>query len=191
MSDEKTPDKAGTESADAGKDKGSEKLNDLLASWDDDGKSETKASKTTDDAVLNEIADLRLQMDLPKYIDAVKGETGLSDKFCTGLISEAIRTDDKFAKLWDNRHSNKDAWNEALKSLNEEAVAEVKRIKGDTEKVADNKDDDGLAAAVRSAREGGNSGDGFDGKNPADMSDADFHLHKAEVFRLARAGQLK
>lgn len=189
MNDDEKPNKSEAASKDEGKDKGPKDLNELLASWDDSGKSESKKDgsekKGNDDAILSEIADLRLQIDLPKYVDAVRGDTGVSEKYATGLISEAIRTDEKFAKLWDSRHSNKEAFNSALKMLNKEAQAEVSNL---TKK---SRPDDELAAAVHSAREGTGSGSKLDSVDFGSLSDSELAIKKAEVFRLAKSGELR
>ena len=188
MTDESKPNESESGSADAGKDEGPKNLESLLASWDDSGKGKDKPP-AGDDAILTEIADLRLQMELPKYVDVVKGDTGISDKMATGLISEAIRTDERFSELWDNRHRNKGQFEDALKAINKEVQTDLGQAKG---KNVNDAPDDQLAAAVRSARESGEgAGSKLDGVDWSGISDAELAIKKQEVFRLQKAGQLK
>lgn len=192
MTDETKTDKSESSSEGDGKAKGTKTLNELLADWDGDGNGEQSKAKKTEskgpstEDLAAELADLRLEQQMPKYLEVVKGDTGMSDKVARGLIAEAIYSDEKFAKLWDARQQNQSRFLEALKAINNEFADEFKKM--DPKKESRKSPSDDLTAAVRAARTSGSSDSSFDNIDWATLSDAEFAKKKSEVFRAAKAG---
>lgn len=184
MSNEsKSENESGSE--DAGKVSDSDKLNALLAKWDDDGKTEKSEKKEVD--VAQEIGALRYEIDIPKVVKQVKGDLEVSDDFVEAYVNGVASKDQRLLKLWDGRKSDPGAFDEAMAELNKKLSKELKVKSDDKEK----DDDKGLAAAARMARDSKTPDNSLDDVNFGQLSDSEFALKKQEVFRLAKAGKLK
>ena len=181
-SDAKPP--AGSENADK------QRLSDLLASWDDD-KSEKKASPKND-GLATELAHLKYRIEMKDIIPTVKGDLAVSDKFVETYINSKADQDQKLMKLWDERDSRRSEFDSAIKALSGEFTEFCKAsgIKtGDKVENKDEKDDKGLAAAARMARENSSKSGSLDDLNWGGMSDQEFALKKREVLKMAESGK--
>ena len=198
MSDD---DKAKNGSADSGKGDDAEGLNDLLEDWDKaKGKTETKSdngksAKATNEDLASEVASLRYEREMEKAIPIVKGDWKGSDKFVEVYIDSRAAEDERLQTLYAERASRKAEWNAALKAMAKDfqkfvgAMDKSDETKDTKGKDAD-KDDKGLAAAVRAARDGKGTGTDLDGIDWGNLSTVEFEQRKAHVLRLAEAGKL-
>lgn len=182
------PDGSETESKDTGKGEGTKDLNTLLAEWEGEG-SKTKDKPKSDDAVLQHLADLSYKVDIPKVIGLVKGDLDISDRAVENYINGRAGRDEKLLKLWNDRDSNREAFEEAMLKLHDELKEDFK-LESKKESPKADKDDDKLSAAVRGARSVQSTGTDLDNVDFGSLSDHDFALKKQEVFRLAGAGKL-
>ena len=183
-SDAKSAD--GSESADK------DRLSKLLASWDDD-KSEKKAG-LKNDGLATELAHLKYRIEMKDIIPAVKGDLAVPDKFVETYINSKADQDQKLMKLWDERDTRRSEFDAAIKALSGDFVEFCKAsgIKvGEKVDVKDEKDDKGLAAAARMARETQSKSSSMDDLNWGAMSDTEFALKKREVIRMAESGKFK
>lgn len=175
--------KAGSENPDK------KSLNDLLASWDDKG--EKKASPKND-GLATELAHLKYRIEMKDIIPTVKGDLTVSDKFVETYINSKADQDSKLMKLWDERDTRRSEFDAAIKALSGEFVEFCKASgikiseKGDNK---DEKDDKGLAAAARMAREHQSKSSGLDDINWGGLSDQEFALKKREVLKMAESGK--
>jgi hypothetical protein len=188
-----TPAKAaGSDSADKGK-----RLNELLDEFE---KSTQKpaASRNDDEltALKAEVAQLRTAEASRSYrkemdeflIPAVKGDLGVHPKLVEAWINEQADANPTLKKLWETRNENRREFEAAVKAMKPEfeAFAEKEGLKE-----AAPTDDGKRKAAVRTARVTPSAPRDLGTVDLNAMSDQEFALHKAEVFRAARAGQLQ
>ncbi|MEE9158910.1 MAG: hypothetical protein V3U60_11050 [Gammaproteobacteria bacterium] len=189
MNDELKPDGSDAQAAAAAEESESKSLDSLLASWDDKPKpsSEEKPSVDGESALISEVARLSYEREMDKLIPVVKGDLKISDKFVEAYMNQRANDDPRLRTLWDNRHDRRAEFDQAMQAMAGELATEVGKPVED--KPADDKD--ALAAAIHTARikdaGGGELGDIDFGS----LSDSDFELKKAEVFRLAETGKLK
>lgn len=188
MSDEKPGDSDVTaEAAPTETDK--KGLNDLLASWDDTPKdSSDDAPKGDKSALAEEVGRMSYQLEIDKLIPKVKGDLKISDKFVEAYMNMRANDDPRLRTLWDDRHNRRAEFDLAMTAIGEELKKEVGSAPKEVVEADDTK---GLAAAVHAAREGNTGDGGFDTVNWGGLSDSEFALKKAEVFRLAESGQLE
>lgn len=137
------------------------------------------------------------EADMKSVVATVKGDLDIDDFIVESWVNRKADGDPRLVKLWEERDSRKAQFDEVIKSLAPEFQEWAKsRIPAKSKeeepeaKDKSGKSDKGLAAAVRQAREASPSS-GFDDVNFSGLSDQDFALKKAEVFRAVRTGALK
>ena len=193
MNDDKKPGDSDTppEGADTNTDK--DGLNDLLASWDDKPKADSKADdtppKSDDSGLVEEVARLSYEREMDKMIPMIKGDLKVSDKFVEAYMNMRANDDPRLRSLWEDRHSHRADFEKAMTMLSDDLKAEVSAPAGKEPKPAD--DDKGLAAAVNRAKQIDAGSGGPEDKDVGSMPDGEFALYKAEVFRLAEQDKLK
>lgn len=186
-------DKSSTETVDKGS-----KLAAALKEYQD-SESKKAASKKDDDELeklRSEVQALReaeasrvyrREMD-ENLVPAIKGDLDVHPKHVERWLNEQAASDPRLLKLWNEREDNPEAFQAAIEKLKPkfEADAKDEGLIGTTKA---RKDDAKLKSAVRSARTPSEPTD-LKGKDLGGMTDNEFALHKAEVFRQQAAGQL-
>ncbi len=190
MNDEVKPGDTDALSADAPKDTDKSDLNSLLESWDDKPKpsSDDTPPKTDDNPLAAEVARLSYEREMDKLIPMVKGDLKVSDRFVEAYMNMRANDDQRLRSLWDNRHDRRSDFDQAMKAMADELATEIGKPP-DKDPPDDGKG--GLAAAVHAAREVIAAGGELDTLDFGGLSDHDFALKKAEVFRLVEQGKLK
>jgi len=152
-------------------------------SGDDKGK-ETPDNSAEISSLRAEVADLRMENEMPGIVSTVKGETSVPDDAVKSWVMGKFVSDEKMMNLWATRHDNATTFKDTLKALGEElkeAFPQKDPDKPDAQST--------LAAAVRSARTGQPAlHDG--GQDWSGMSDQQFALESHKVLLAAEAGTL-
>lgn len=191
MTDDKKPGDSDTPPEGADKSTDKDGLNDLLASWDEKPKADSKDDtppKGDDSVLAAEVARISYEREMDKLIPMVKGDLKVSDKFVEAYMNMRANDDSRLRSLWDDRHNHRAEFDQAMTALSEDLKAEV----GAPEAAkAPKGDDKGLAAAVHSARTVDAGGGDLNDLDFSSMSDTDFGFKKQEIFRLAEQGKLK
>lgn len=183
----------GTEGADKGKG-----LAAMLKEYEEG--TQKKAATKDDDAELKSLREkvaalteaeasrtYRKEMD-DNLIPAIKGDLEVHNKHVERWLNEQAASDPRLMKLWENRVDEPDKFDEAIKALKPKFEAAAKEEGLIREKGKG--DDKRLKSAVRSARSTQTGPTDFGSVNLPSMSDNEFAMHKAEVFRQAQAGLL-
>ena len=198
-----TDDTTGTPSSDSA-DKG--RLGELLEHIKEfeEGTQKTGRSATSKDA--DELAALRKEVSELRAIEAdrsyrtemdeylvptVQADLNVHPKLVEAWLNEVSGKDSKLMAAWENRGTDRAAYEDAVKALvpKFKAFAEKEGIEGTA---GTNKEPDpGLAAAVRNARTTSSASGGVKHEDLGSLSDTDFALRSSEIFRLSRAGQLQ
>lgn len=135
-------------------------------------------------ALRNEVADLRMENEMPKIVTAVKGNSDVPDDAVKSWVMGKFVSDQKMMDLWATRNDNRVTFDATLKALGEELKLVFPQKDPDKPTPSEN-----LAAAVRSARKGGPViPDG--GQDWSGMSDQEFAAESRKVLRAAEAGTL-
>lgn len=147
---------------------------------DGDKKAPSEAAEVT--ALRTEVADLRMEMEMPQIVKTVKGDFDIPDDAVKSWVMGKFVSDQKMMDLWATRHDNRATFDETLNALGRELKQAF------PQKEPDNAQGN-LAAAVRSARttqavvqDGGQDWGG--------MSDMEFANESRKVLRDAEAGRL-
>ncbi len=166
------------------------KLTDLLAEWEkgeEKPKLAAKPDELTDrlSAIETRLADDAYKTEMTSVVAQLKGDLDVDDFVVEAWINKRADEDSRLRDLYTNRDEKKTEWGQAIQALAPEFQKYVK------ERIAAPASDKKLGAAVRAAQtqDGKTSLEGD--VNYGTLSDADFALKKAEVFRLAESGQLK
>lgn len=186
--------KAQTEASDPPK----KSLSQLLSEWDEsdkgaddkgkESKSELERLKSEIEVLKRDAADRSYQSGISQVIATLKGDLEVDDFLVEAWANKQANDDPRLLKLWEQRHSKRREFAEAIEALRpdfqkyaqEKILANTKEDKGNK----------GLAAAVRGARDASPS-NVLDDTDWSGLTDAQFALKKAEVFRLAAAGKLR
>lgn len=169
-------------------------LNDLLDEWDTSGKKSANSGKSGDEvaarlaALERRIASDSYDKEMSSVVETLKGDLDVDEFVVEAWINKQANDDPRLLELYEARDENPKKWREAIKALRPEFESYAKsRIL-----TKSGNDDRGVGAAVRASKNSPNTVDlSDDGSDIASMSDAEFSLKKAEVFRLAKAGKLK
>lgn len=171
-------------------------VQDLVAEWDA-GKEPDETAKASDDkdqakvldrlsaveqTLLAERANKAMQDVFTELRDGLDLE--IHDDEVEGWLNGQVRANPQLQDAFDNREESPKAWNEALAALKNDfhKIAETR--------YASRKDDSKVKSAARLAKDRSvATGDGDFG-DLGSLSDADFQMRKAEIIRLAEAGQL-
>ncbi len=127
-------------------------------------------------------------------IPAVSANFDVRSKEVEAWLNEQADRDPRLLKIWENRENDRAAYETSVEALAKEfeKYAESEGIKPkddkDTGDPAPKGGDKSAAAAVRSARQPASKAKADTDDDLAAMNDSDFALHKAEVFRVAKAG---
>lgn len=187
MTDE--TEKSDTTSKEASETHGDKKdLNTLLADWDEPEakKPETDELKALKDQIksLTEAEGQRsYDSEMTNFIvPTIKGDLEVSEKYIEFWVNQQADGDPRLIKLFNERGERKADFRKAIEAM----VPEFKKHAEAEGMVAQK----GLAAAVKAARASDSTPSGMDDVDFSSLSDQDFALKKAEVFRLAEAGKL-
>lgn len=123
-------------------------------------------------------------------IPTVKGEMTVHPKLVETWLNEQSEASPKLREIWENRFEDREAFEAAVKELTPKFEAYAKK-EGFEGTAGTPKGDAKLAAALRSSRETQTGSSDLDNLNLEALSDNDFALKKAEIFRLSEAGQLQ
>jgi hypothetical protein len=167
----------------------------------------SEAAKGAPDKSNPELKALRDEVEKLRTAEADRTYRKEMDSFIVPAVAGETGVDPDLVEMWVNKHAASDPalmalWNERAEKPKEFKAA-IEALKPDFQKYAESK---GLAAAkkdqpdkggkklesaVRSARvtDAGKAHD-FSNVNLGAMSDTQFAMHAAEVYRAARAGQL-
>lgn len=183
-------------------------LSALLSEWDEKDKGDSGKPKgepkgepkeSTDDLIKRmerlegALTKTSYETDMKSVVETVKGDLDVDDWIVESWINRKADSDERLVKLWNERDTKKSQFDEVIKSLTPEFQEYAKnRIlpKPDEDKDEGKKPDKGLAAAVRTARDASPSS-GYEDLDLGSLSERDYALKKAEIFRAARAGKLK
>lgn len=188
-------------------------LSALLAEWEekdkgDGGKPKSEPNKAKGESSADDLAKrleaiegaltkTSYQSDMKSVVATVKGDLQVDDGFVESWVNRKADSDPRLVELWEQRDSRKAQFQEAIKALQPEFKEYVEQLtkqlsppKQDEEPDKGKKADRGLAAAVRNAREASPGANGYDGVNWAGISEHEFALKKAEVFKAAKEGRL-
>jgi len=179
-------------------------LDSLLASWDADDDDDSGDGKGKEKAAgLNALverleriekahADRAYKSDIASVVERVKGEHDVDPWIVEAYVNKRAESDPKLVKLWEQRDTRKADFDKAIDALTSEFGEWAKGRAGQPKPDADGKSASRrLASAVKGARDAADSGGGLDGLDLAGMSDNEFALKKAEIFRLAASGKLR
>lgn len=187
MNDQVKPGASDTPPAGADKNADKSDLNSLLESWDDKPKADSEvAPKGDDNPLAAEVARLSYEREMDKLVPIVKGDLKVSDKFVETYMNMRANDDQRLRTLWDNRHERRSEFDQAMKAMADELTTEIGKPLEEKPPT-----DSGLAAAIHTAKENAAAGGELDTLDFGGLSDYDFALKKAEVFRLAEQGKLK
>lgn len=189
MTDE--PGKSDTPSKEASENSGDKKdLNSLLADWDNPEKA--KAAPETDElkALKDQVKSLQELEGQRSYdsemksfiVPTIKGDLEVSEDYIEYWVNKQADGDPRLIKLFNERSERKADFRKAI-----EAMAPEFKKHAESEGMVAQK---GLANAVKAARESDSTPSGMDNVDFGSLSDQEFALKKAEVFRLAEAGKL-
>jgi len=182
-------------SGDAGA--GAKSLEALFAEWDEH-KDTSDGDKVSKPALPSEIldrlsnleraeVDRSYKSDMTGMVAAVKGDLKIDDFIVESWINQRADGDERLVELWKDRDSKRPQLKAVTDTLRGEFADWAKDKKLSDDKSAGRK----LSAAVASARDAGDSDTGTLGNTDwAGLSDTDFALKKAEVFRMAENGSL-
>jgi hypothetical protein len=184
--------------ADAGK---ATTLDELRARYES---AVSEAAKGAPDKSTSELKALRDEVEKLRTAEADRTYRKEMDSFILPAVAGETGVDPDLVEMWVNKHAASDPalmalWNERAEKPKEFKAA-IEALKPDFQKYAESKglakaapDKGGkkLESAVRSARvtDAGKTHD-FSNVNLGAMSDTQFAMHAAEVYRAARAGQL-
>ena len=185
MTDKEKPGDSDVTAEAAPKDADKKDLNSVLASWDEtDESSDTETPEATP-STTQSLGDMEYARD--KAVTAIKGDLDVPDSFVLNYLVGLSTENEGFDTAFRERLMKPEKWEAALNKVAEDFHKTMK-----PEKPADTpKDDTGLAAAVHAARTTDAGGGGLDDIDYGSLSDTDFQLKKAEIFRLAERGELK
>lgn len=187
----------GSKNTEQGADTGNKRsLSQLLDEYDKgsgaDGKKEPppdEGLKRKVDALEAEAAERSYQSGIEGVIKTLKGDLEVDDFIVESWANKQAADDPRLQKLWEERASRKKEFNEAIEALKPEFQKYAQeKILG---KESSGGNNNSLVAAVRNARDSDPGGGEMDDVKWGGLSDSDFALKKAEVFRLAKAGELK
>lgn len=172
------------------------KLADLLNEWEkgeENLKAEAKPKVVDTEARLTALeADNQLlaedanQREISSTIELLKGDLKVDDAYVDYWVNKRATDDPRLRDIFETRLSNPAAWKTVVKAL-------VPEFKEHAKTVFHIKDDkaSSLGAAVRAAKVAGGDAAIETDVGYGSLSDADFAVKKAEIFRLAESGQLK
>ena len=123
-------------------------------------------------------------------VPTVRGELDVHPKLVEQWLNEQADRDPRLTEVWEKRGEDRAKFEETVAGLQEKfaAYAEKENLAGTTG-TRESKDPKAkLQSAVRSARQSSSAPGDFSSVNVAALSDTEFALHKAEVFRLQSAG---
>jgi hypothetical protein len=188
-------------------------LEKALASWDSaskgtdgDGGKKPQASTKDQDEITElraELSRLSYESDMKALVTEVRGDLDVDYEDVERWLNTKADKDPRLTKAWDERHANKSRFQDVVKALVPEYQEYVKSFatrvskggekgkKDDDEGKNAGKDDKGLAAAVRQARDAAPSNGQFGDVKWAQLSDNELAAKKSEVFRAAKAGAFK
>ena len=171
-------------------------VTDLLNEWEageEKAKTEAKPKVSNLEARLaalesnNELlAEDANKREISTTIEVLKGDLKVDPDYVDFWVNKRAMDDPRLRDIFENRLSNPAAWKKVVKALVPEFKEHAKTVFP-----VHNDKGNSLGAAVRAAK---NAGGDISLKGDVDygsLSDADFAVEKARVFRLATSGQLK
>lgn len=166
-------------------------LDAALAQWDDDKEGPKKAEPESADRRIDAI---EYRQEMATAIPRVKGDLDISDDMVEAFMNMKASRDKRLDRAYAERETNRAGWDKALDALHEDLkkATQGKGKKSDTkaDKEGD-KDDKGLAAAARMARESTSSGTGFDSVDWTNLSDQQFAIQKSKLFKAVANGEVR
>ena len=176
-------------------------LTELLAEWPEESLKPAKAddgkpSESEQSAARLEVLERRAdETDMAALVERVKGDLNVDNWMVRAWILNEAANDPKMDSLWDKRDSQQATLN---KIVDDALIPGFKKYaEGKILPPAEEPDkkpepsSKGLAAAARAARNADATPTGFDSVDWGSLSDTEFQTKKSEVFRAAKAGELK
>ena len=165
------------------------KLTDLLNEWEKSEEKPKLAAKPDElkdrlSAIESRLADDAYKAEMASVVGQLKGDLDVDDFMVEAWINKQADDDARLRDLYTNRDEKKSEWSQAIKALAPDFQDYVKQ------RIAPQPDKK-LGAAVRAAKNADAGASLETDVNYGMLSDADFALKKAEIFRLAESGQLK
>ena len=158
--------------------------------------SEVAVLRSEVEKLRNAEADRSYRKEMESFIvPAVNGELNVDADIVEMWVNRQAAGDPELMALWNARGEKPKEFKAAIEALKPDFAkyAETKGLSKKSESKSDNKGKHGksVESAVRSARQtdAGKDRD-LSSVNLSSMSDSEFAMHSAEVFRLARSGQL-
>lgn len=170
-------------------------LTDLLDEWDKRGEKPPDKATPPDigdrmSAVEERLASEAYKKEMVDVVDVLKGDLEVDKFFVEAWINKQADDDTRLRDLYTNRDAEPGRWRQAVTALKPEFEAYVKD--NPIPKAPPPVEGKGVGAAVRAAKDSPNASSlTEEGEGYGDLSDSDFALKKAEVFRLAKAGKLQ